>query len=173
MRVGAEILVDRAHVGHLQRPAELNAQEAEAHVPDLPEAQLGSRALSSHTDPPLDYLMSRTCPSCGPSARGTCPPGPSVPSVFSARRSVSAPPGRAVLSVTASWTTARPKLTAVTWVPASPGSRWTMTTRPRACTAGSSTCSLSLMRYCARTRSIVRSSEAKESGRLSCSGSGP
>ena len=38
--VGArpEIFVDGAHVGHLQPPAKLDAEKAEAHVPDLPEA---------------------------------------------------------------------------------------------------------------------------------------
>ena len=34
----SEILVDGAHVGHLQPPAKLDAEKAEAHVPDLPEA---------------------------------------------------------------------------------------------------------------------------------------
>ena len=38
---GAEVLVDGAHVGHLQAPAELDAEEAEAHVPDLPEREAG------------------------------------------------------------------------------------------------------------------------------------
>ena len=33
---GAQVFVDGAHVGHLQSPAKLNAEEAEAHVPDLP-----------------------------------------------------------------------------------------------------------------------------------------
>ncbi len=33
----AEILIDGAHVGELQRPAKLDAQEAEVHVPDLRE----------------------------------------------------------------------------------------------------------------------------------------
>ena len=37
----AQVLIDGAHVGHLQAPAELDAEEAEAHVPDLPEAALG------------------------------------------------------------------------------------------------------------------------------------
>src|SRR5258705_6384330 len=170
--VGAKVFVDGAHVGHLARPADLDAQKAEAHVPDLPEAQAKSRGFSGHLSS-RDYLMSRTCPSWGPSASGSCLPGPSLPRVFSARRSLTAAPGGAVSSVTASPTAVRPKLTAVTWVPAPPGSRWTMTTRPRALTAGSATCSLSLMRYCARTRSILRSSEANESGRLSCSGSAP
>ena len=36
---GAEVLVDRAHVGHLQAPAELDAHEPETHVPDLPEGK--------------------------------------------------------------------------------------------------------------------------------------
>ena len=35
--MGAEVFVDGAHVGHLQAPAELDAEKAEAHVPDLPE----------------------------------------------------------------------------------------------------------------------------------------
>src|SRR5205085_11089159 len=35
----AEVGVDGAHVGELQAPAELYAEEPEAHVPDLPEAQ--------------------------------------------------------------------------------------------------------------------------------------
>ena len=38
VRLSAEVLVDSAHVGHLQSPAELDSQEAEACVPDLPEA---------------------------------------------------------------------------------------------------------------------------------------
>src|SRR5450631_368492 len=39
--VGAcpQVFVDGAHIGHLQSPAELDAQKAEAHVPDLPESQ--------------------------------------------------------------------------------------------------------------------------------------
>ena len=32
-----QVAVNGAHVGHLQSPAELDAEEAEAHVPDLPE----------------------------------------------------------------------------------------------------------------------------------------
>ncbi len=40
----AEVLVDGAHVGHLQAPAELDAEKAEAHVPDLPEIPCGSFA---------------------------------------------------------------------------------------------------------------------------------
>ena len=36
--VARQVFVDGAHVGHLQAPAELDAEEAEAHVPDLPEA---------------------------------------------------------------------------------------------------------------------------------------
>jgi hypothetical protein len=36
---GAKVFVDGAHVGHLQSPAELNAEEAEAHVPDGTEAR--------------------------------------------------------------------------------------------------------------------------------------
>src|SRR5262249_8326645 len=36
---GAEVLVNGAHVGHLQAPAKLDPEEAEAHVPDLPEGQ--------------------------------------------------------------------------------------------------------------------------------------
>ena len=34
---GAQVFVDGAHVGHLESPAKLNAEESEAHVPDLPE----------------------------------------------------------------------------------------------------------------------------------------
>ncbi len=37
----AQVLVDGAHVGHLQPPAELDAQEAKAHVPDCRELRLG------------------------------------------------------------------------------------------------------------------------------------
>ena len=33
----AQVFVDGAHVGHLQSPAELDAEETKAHVPDLPE----------------------------------------------------------------------------------------------------------------------------------------
>ena len=36
-RCGAELVVDGAHVRHLQTPAELDAEEPETHVPDLPE----------------------------------------------------------------------------------------------------------------------------------------
>ena len=36
----AEIFIDGAHVGHLQAPAKLDAEEAEAHVPYLPKAAL-------------------------------------------------------------------------------------------------------------------------------------
>jgi hypothetical protein len=39
VRAGAELLVDRRHVGELQPPSELDAEEAEAHVEHLPEAQ--------------------------------------------------------------------------------------------------------------------------------------
>jgi len=38
---GPEIFVDGAHIGHLEAPAELDAEEAEAHVPDLPEGKRG------------------------------------------------------------------------------------------------------------------------------------
>ena len=34
---GAEIFVDGAHVGHLQAPSKLDAEEAKTHIPDLPE----------------------------------------------------------------------------------------------------------------------------------------
>ena len=34
---GAKVFVDGAHVGHLESPAELNAEETKTHVPDLPE----------------------------------------------------------------------------------------------------------------------------------------
>ena len=46
----AERLVDGAHVPHLQAPAELDAEEPEAHVPDLPEGEAwsGSSLLSRH-----------------------------------------------------------------------------------------------------------------------------
>ncbi len=33
----AQVFVDGAHIGHLQSPAKLDAEEAEAHVPDLPK----------------------------------------------------------------------------------------------------------------------------------------
>src|SRR5437016_13322053 len=60
--VGAEVLVDGAHVGHLQCPAELDAQEAEAHVPDLPEAQvrsLDASGASIHERPSSSVLGPR------------------------------------------------------------------------------------------------------------------
>ncbi len=38
--IGAEVLIDRRHIGHLQPPAKLNAQKAEAHIPDLPKCQV-------------------------------------------------------------------------------------------------------------------------------------
>ena len=34
----SQVFVNRAHVGHLQAPSKLDAEEAEAHVPYLPEA---------------------------------------------------------------------------------------------------------------------------------------
>ena len=37
IRLGAKIFINGAHVRHLQAPAELDAEKAEAHVPDLPE----------------------------------------------------------------------------------------------------------------------------------------
>src|SRR6185369_3641625 len=37
VRAGAEVLVNGAHVCHLQTPAKLYAEEAEAHIPDLPK----------------------------------------------------------------------------------------------------------------------------------------
>ena len=37
LHVGAQRLENAAHIGILQREAELNPQEAETHVPDLPE----------------------------------------------------------------------------------------------------------------------------------------
>ena len=40
--LGAQRLEDPAHVGVLQREADLDAEEAEAHVPDLPERELGA-----------------------------------------------------------------------------------------------------------------------------------
>src|SRR5262249_32821500 len=39
VRVRAKVGVDRAHIRELKTPPELDAHEAEAHVPDLPEAQ--------------------------------------------------------------------------------------------------------------------------------------
>src|SRR5207244_11297990 len=39
VRAGAQPLVYRRHVGELQPPAELDAEESEAHVEHLPEAQ--------------------------------------------------------------------------------------------------------------------------------------
>jgi hypothetical protein len=38
---GAKVLVDGAHVGHLQSPAKLNTKKTEAHIPDLPEGFSG------------------------------------------------------------------------------------------------------------------------------------
>src|SRR5262249_20454497 len=172
VRVGAEVLVDGAHVGHLQRPAELDAQEAEGHVPDLPEAQVWSRAFAGHLAS-RGYLMSRTRPSWGPSVSGSHFPGPSLPWTFRGRRSVIVPPAVAGSMSTASRPGGRARLTGVTWRPAPGGRGGTMPASPGACTAGRATCSLSLMRYCARTCSILRSSEANEPGRWSCSGSGP
>src|SRR5258708_18237202 len=37
----SKVFVDGAHVRHLQSPAELDPEEPEAHVPDLPESQPG------------------------------------------------------------------------------------------------------------------------------------
>jgi len=34
---GAQVFVDGTHVRHLQPPAKLDAEETEAHVPNLPE----------------------------------------------------------------------------------------------------------------------------------------
>src|SRR5262249_43816211 len=121
------VLVDGAHVGHLERPAELDAQEAEAHVPDLPEG----------------HLINKTCPSCGPSVNDRRRVAASLPNAFSASRSVTVPPAGAALMVTASRTAPRLKLSAVTWTPPSAGRRCTITTKPRPRTGGSSTCSLS------------------------------
>src|SRR5439155_24824051 len=39
LRLRPEVLVDGAHVRHLQPPAELDAEETEGHVPYLPETQ--------------------------------------------------------------------------------------------------------------------------------------
>ena len=49
VRLRAELLVDGAHVRHLQPPAELDAEEPEAHVPDLPDDEVGflDRAMLS------------------------------------------------------------------------------------------------------------------------------
>ena len=44
----AQVLIDGAHVRHLQAPAELDAQEAEAHVPYLPEAALRLAEMRDH-----------------------------------------------------------------------------------------------------------------------------
>ncbi|XWK65422.1 hypothetical protein RBB80_17055 [Tunturiibacter gelidiferens] len=53
---GSEVLVDGTHVGHLEAPSELNAEEAEAHIPDLPEAALGL----SHGDSRRFFEMNRS-----------------------------------------------------------------------------------------------------------------
>src|SRR5262249_3976730 len=131
VRLGAEVLVDGAHVGHLQSPAELDAQEAEAHVPDLPEA----------------HLMRNARPSWGPRASGSRPAPSTLPVTFSSTMSTTSTPARASLMVTVSPTGVRAKLRAVTWIPLASGSRCTKTTSPRAFTVGTSICSLSLMRY--------------------------
>jgi len=53
---GAQVFVDGAHVRHLQAPAELDAEEPEAHVPDLPEAEPGL----FHVGPPVrGHLIAR------------------------------------------------------------------------------------------------------------------
>ncbi len=39
VRARSQVFVDGAHVRHLESPAELNAEEPEAHVPDLPKAE--------------------------------------------------------------------------------------------------------------------------------------
>jgi hypothetical protein len=38
--IRTEVLVDRAHIALLQTKAELNAEEADIHVDDLPERQV-------------------------------------------------------------------------------------------------------------------------------------
>ena len=38
--LGAEVLVDGAHIRHLEAPAELDPEEPETHVPDLPEGKV-------------------------------------------------------------------------------------------------------------------------------------
>src|SRR5690606_26935877 len=50
LHVGAQGLEDAADVGVLQREAELDPEEPEAHVPDLPERQL-RLARHAHTLP--------------------------------------------------------------------------------------------------------------------------
>src|SRR5262245_17654386 len=153
VRLGAEVLVDGAQVGHLQGPAELDSQEAEACVPDLPEA----------------HLMRNARPSWGPRASGNRPAPSTLPVTFSSTMSATSTPARASLMVMASRTGVRAKLMAVTWIPLASGSRCTMTTRPRAFTFGTSICSLSLMRYVERARSIFFSSQANEPGCSICS----
>ena len=37
--VRSEPFVDRRHIAHLQTPAELDSEESEGHVPDLPERE--------------------------------------------------------------------------------------------------------------------------------------
>src|SRR5262249_26960754 len=157
VRLCAEVLVDGAHVRHLQSPAELDAQEAEAHVPDLPEAHLTRYAR----------------PSWGPRVRGNRPAPSTLPVIFSSTMSPTSAPARALLMTTVSRTGERAKLRAVTWTPLASGSRWTMTTRPRAFTVGTSICSLSLMRYAERAFSIFFSSQENEPGRSNCSASVP
>ena len=40
LRLGAEVLVNGTHVGHLQSPSKLDAHEPKTHVPDFPETQI-------------------------------------------------------------------------------------------------------------------------------------
>jgi hypothetical protein len=55
----AQRLEDAADIGVLQREAELDAEEAEAHVPDLPERQCGLLAM-----PVLPCMRPRIVPVC-------------------------------------------------------------------------------------------------------------
>ena len=82
VRGGAQVLVDGAHVRHLQAPPELDAQEAEAHVPDLPEAQ--SRLVHASSScrrigAPLGrgprFRRGRRRPAWGPARRSWSSPG--------------------------------------------------------------------------------------------------
>src|SRR5579859_1357967 len=71
----AKIFIDGAHVGHLQSPAELNAEEAETHVPDLPEGlgwlfhmwastlELASSLRNEIYGPASAILLKPSCPS--------------------------------------------------------------------------------------------------------------
>jgi hypothetical protein len=41
VRASAQVFVDRARVGHLEAPSELNPRKPKTHVPDLPEIAEG------------------------------------------------------------------------------------------------------------------------------------